>query len=220
MEYNYILSTLVAQLLSAGMLAMWWAGVYLIREMHDEAGWGYLGLGTLMIVPWSYLFLRQGGWVDLGLIVGLPALLSIPAYLVYRSKEQARTFIWGIIALAVAVLILTVVGWYVVIPGGPIGYGSLVAGALVGGLCVYLFQKYALRPAPYDRQRGAVTSRWATLGTILGLTVGAAIVRGAMEVLGPKFSTIVLAFLGGWLGFLILGISGWALLWEIKKRRG
>jgi hypothetical protein len=215
--YELVAGICVIQMLSAGCLVFWWAGVYLIREKYDSGGWGYLGLGTFMLLFLSWLSLWSRGWVGFGLIVGLPALLSIPAYWAYRSIEQAKVFIGAAIALAVALLILVVVVWYVVIPGGPLGYGSLAAGALASSLSVYLWRKYTLRtPAPDDRQRAA-SDRWVIIGTILGLTVGTAILRWAIEVLGPTFSTVILAFLGGWLGFSILGFTVWLFLREVRK---
>lgn len=217
--HELVAAICVIQMLSVGALATWWAGVYLIREKHDSGGWWYVVLGTSMVLLLSWLSLWSRGWVGFGLIVGIPTLLSIPAYWAYRSKEQARVFIGATIALAVALLILVVVVWYVVIPGGPLGYGGLAVAALISSLSVHLLRKYTLRtPAPDDRQRAA-SGRWATIGTILGLTVGTAIVRGAIEVLGPKFGTIILAFLGGWLGFSIVGATIWWVLRKVEEQR-
>jgi len=173
-----------------------------------------------MMLLWSWLLLSRRGWLDFGLSIGVPTLLSIPVYWAYRSKERAKVFIGATLALTVSLPVLAVVVFFAVIPGGLLGYGGLATGALVSGLSVYLWRRYTLRtPTPDARQRAA-SGRWAAIGTILGLTVGAALVRGAMEVLAPELRAAVEAFFGGWLAFSILGCAAWQLLWEFKRQRG
>lgn len=206
MEYNDILATLVIQMLVAGFVWIWWAGIYQVREKQDPGGWGGIVIGFLGVMIFSYALLNSQGWIGYSLMVGLPVVLSIPAYWVYRAKKKARVFIGATMAIGIAFLILVVVVWYVVVPGGLLGYGGLAAGALVGYLCVLLLWRYTRQPSSVEPRRRS--AGWqATIGAALGVTVGAAILRGAVRVLGPDFATATLAFLGGWLGFSVMGAT-------------
>jgi hypothetical protein len=216
MELDNLIAIFGMQVLSVGALAVWWTGAHLTWKGYRSDGRAYLLAGTLLILFWSYLALRAG-WVDFSLVIVLPALASIPVYWLYRHKGQSRVFIWIGVALLPA-LIALVLGIDTASSGGLIGYGGLAAAALASILPTYLYSKYTLRtPVPDDRQRAA-SGRWATVGTILGLTVGAAIVRGIVELLAPDLRVAVEAFLIGWLAFSILGCAGWRILWEIRKR--
>ncbi len=216
---EFMMATFVAQVLTVGFLGVLWTGVYLVRERDNLAGWGYGAMGTFMMLVWSWLILSSRGWVDLGLVVGIPTLLSIPVYWVYRSKGQARVFIWIAIAL-VAGLFALLISLHIASTGkGSTGYWGLATSAMASCLSVYLWQKYTLRtPRPDARQR-ATSGCWAIVGTILGLTVGGAVLRGAIEVLAPELRAAVEVFCGGLLAFSILGCAAWQFLWEIKKRR-
>ncbi len=214
MEYNHVLATLVVQMLVAGLVWIWWAGIYQALEEQDAGGWLGAMIGLFGIVFLGYSSLKSQGWTGFGLMVGLPVLLSIPAYWAYRAKKQVGVFIGATMAIGIALLILAVVVWYVVIPGELLGYGSLVAGALVSYLCVLLLHA---RQFSSDEPQRKGTGWQATIGAVLGLTIGAAVLRAAIQVLGPDFRTVLLAFLGGWLSFTILGTTIW---WLLRERMG
>lgn len=207
-----------SQLLSVLALAVGLLGVHIIQEGGGSGGWAYLVSAAVLLLGYGCIILNGSGWIDLGLVVGLPALVSIPIYWLYRHKGQSRVFIWIGIALWPA-LIALVLGFDTASSGGLIGYGGLAAAALASILPTHLYRKYTLRtPAPDNRERAA-SGRWAMVAYFLGFTVGAAIVRGVVELLAPDLRAAVEAFLIGWLAFAILGCAGWRFLWEIRKRR-
>ncbi len=217
MDYTSLMFVLGVQLLVAGCLACWWGGWHLVRDEYDLGGWILLAFGTLGVSLFGYLTFRAHGWVDLGLVVGVPALLSIPAYWIYRSKEQFRVFIWIAIVLAAALFGLGL-SVDTVASSGSTGYWSLGASVLTSLPVVYLYRNYTLRPGLDDRQRSR-TERWAIIGTLLGLTVGRAIMDQVLEDLAPESRAAVVTFAISSLTFSSLGCAIWRFVWELRKRR-
>ncbi len=211
-------ATFAAQMLSIAPLAVLWMGVHLIQKGHRAEGQACLVVSTLVILMYGYIVLRGGGWVDLGLVIILPALISFPIYWSYRHKERSRVFIWIAIALwpGLIALVLSVDS---ASSDRPVGYCGLAAAALLSVLPMYLYRKYTLQPPAVDERQRTTGTRWVMISTIFGLTVGGAIVREAVGILAPGLRAAVEAFMIGLLAFSILGCAGWRFLWEITRER-
>lgn len=209
-----------SQLLSVLALAVGLLGMHIIQEGGGSSGWAYLVSATIVLLGYGCIILNSGGWIDLGLVVGIPALTAIPIYWFYCHKERSRVFIWIAISLWPALVALALSVDIASSGEGTVGYWDLAGSTLASCLPVYVYRKYTLRlPAP-DAQQRAASGRRAMVGYFLGLTVGAAIVRGVVELLAPDdLRAAVETFLIGWLAFSILGCAGWRFLWEIKKRQ-
>lgn len=220
MELDNPLFIIVTQTFIMGGLAMGLSGIHQIHEGDRAGGRILLVVGALTLLLFGYLVSSAGGWVDFVLIVGLPTLVSLPAYWLYRSRERSRVFIWLAFALWLGLGTLGISVDAALESEGVTGYWSLVVSALVSSLVVYGYRKLIIRNltlSPSERQRAA-RDPWGTIGAAIGLTVGGAILRMVMEKLVPELRAAVSAFLIGLLAFSILGCAGWQFLWEIKRR--
>lgn len=221
MDFDYLMFIVAVQMLSIGSLAVCWAGVYLIRDQNDPAGYIALltGIPWLLLLVW--LLLSRRGWLDFGLALGLPALASIPAYWLYRSGQRSRVFIWILVALWPASVTLGLSVHFITSDEGGAGCWGLLAAALVSVLVVYGYRKLYLRRltlSPAELQRAA-RDPWGTIG---GLASGvlAAVLSVVISKLAPQLQAAVNAFIAGLAGFSILGCAAWRFLWEIRQRRG
>ena len=220
MELDYLMFILAMQMLVIGCLAMSWGGVYYVREDNDPSGWGFVVMGALALLFFSWLLLSNGGWIDFGLAAGLPALASIPVYWFYRFRQRSRVFIWIAVALWPGLVALGMSVHAALSDEGGAGYWGLVAAALASGLIVYGYRKLYLRkltlsPAEMERAR---RDPWGAIGAAVGVSVGGAILRVVIPKLAPDLQAAVDAFIVGVLAFSILGCAGWTFLWEIKRR--
>ncbi len=216
---------IATQVILAGLVAIWWSGWYAVQGKDDRSGWSLLLIGSVGILGWFFLFFhfRGNDWLSPVLALGV-ILLSVPIYRLYE-KEQTRVFVqWGL-AAGFSSLIAAFAVYLTIDTGRMGGYIGLVLALEVSVFLTWLARRRALRtwqdrfrlPLKQTPQRdlGCLTS----IGTAIGISLAAA-TFGLRERIPPELQAGSTSFIIGCLGFSLLGISGWALLWEIKKRRG
>lgn len=208
----------------AGFLATWWSGWYAVHREGDQSGWGLVLVGTVGALGWIFLILHFGEDDLLNLVLALGVtLVSIPIYRLYE-EEHTRVFVrWGL-AVAFSSLFAAFAVWLTIDTGLIGGYVGLVLSLGVSATLTWLARRRALRTwrnrfmsppkRTVQRDLGCLTS----IGTVIGISL-AAMTYSLREQLPPELQAGVTSFIIGCLGFALLGIFGWVLVWEIKKRR-